>query len=102
MASGRVPTTTATRKGVLLPLPEHVGSFARAVALRGDKQTEVELVQSEVVGHQVVAGQGGFGVLQTGVGAGGVAGGDRLSVAVGEPDGVVQVDVDQAGYLGIG
>src|SRR5262249_42774456 len=103
MASGRVPTTTAICTGQLpVRLPEQVRAFASAETVRGDEHTKVELVELEVVGHQVGSGQGGLAVFKAGVGPDGVAGGHGVGVTVGERDRVVKVDVHQAGYFGIG
>src|SRR5690606_36178605 len=102
MASGRVPTTTAIFTGAGSPLPEQVAALAGGEPASGDEQAQVELVAAQVVGDEVVAGEGPVGVGHAGLGAGGVAGGRLVGGAFGQGDRVGQVEVDQAGELGIG
>ena len=49
---GAPPRQRSVRAGPV-PSPEQVCAFADAEAVRGDEQAEVELVECEVVGHQV-------------------------------------------------
>jgi hypothetical protein len=77
-------------------------ALAREVSPGCDEDPQVELVDAQLVGNQLVAAELTFGVHHPVIAADGAVRWHRATGAGGEVDGLLQVDLDESGDFGIG